>query len=295
MLVVSSEGNTESCISRREVETNLRGHHMGALIILALSLSLGASAQTSRSDFNTDGAVDFTDFLLFVEVFGTTSATHDLDGNGSVGFEDFLLFVEDFSAENTPPVSSATYRVTFESTWSASTHPSDFPQEGLAHFSPLVGATHNADAVFWASGSAATEGIKQMAEGGQTGALSGEVNTAISGGSAALVLLGLDLDPTPGSTSFTFDIDENHPLVTLVTMIAPSPDWFVGVSGVDLFEGGEWVSEVSFDLMPWDAGTDSGTSYTAEDQATNPPATIRAISGSPFSSQPLGSFTFTKE
>jgi hypothetical protein len=214
-----------------------------------------------------------------------------------VDFGDFLIFVEAFSADNAPAVSSASYRVTFESTWSESTHPTDFPQFGLAHYSRLVGATHNANAnaTFWADGEAATEGIKQMAESGQTGALNGEVNTAITSGTAAAVLLGMDLDPTPGSTSFTFDIDENHPLVTLVTMIAPSPDWFLGVSGVNLFEGGAWVDKVTVTLGPWDAGTDSGTTYVSEDQATSPPGTIREISGGPFSSQPLGTFTFEKQ
>ena len=122
-----------------------------------------------------------------------------------------------------------------------------------------------------------------MAETGQTGALGSEVGTAISAGTAGEVLLGLDVDPSPGSTSFTFDIDENHPLVTLVTMVAPSPDWFIGVADVNLYEGGEWVNEVSFSLAPWDAGTDSGTSYTAEDQATEPPSDISAIGGSPLS------------
>ena len=33
------------------------------------------------------------------------------------------------------------YQVTFARTWSAETHPQDFPL--LAHFSPVIGATHN--------------------------------------------------------------------------------------------------------------------------------------------------------
>jgi hypothetical protein len=111
----------------------------------------------------------------------------------------------------------------------------------------------------------------QMAEVGQTGALNSEVNRSISAGMSAKVLLGLDLDPTPGSTSFTFDIDENHPIVTLVIMTAPSPDWFVGVAGVNLFEGEDWASTATFTLKPWDAGTDGGSTYVLEDQATDPP------------------------
>ena len=44
-------------------------------------------------------------------------------------------------------------------------------------------------------------------------------------------------------------------------MVAPSPDWFVGVSGLPLFENGQWVEERRIDLVPWDAGTDSGTTF----------------------------------
>ena len=45
-------------------------------------------------------------------------------------------------------------------------------------------------------------------------------------------------------------------------MLGPSPDWTVGLSAEDLCtkECG-WVQRVSQDLIPWDAGTDSGVSY----------------------------------
>ncbi len=55
-----------------------------------------------RSDFNSDGNVDFTDFLFFANAFGTRDifpgyvAEADLDGDGQVAFPDFLIFVSDF-------------------------------------------------------------------------------------------------------------------------------------------------------------------------------------------------------
>ena len=54
------------------------------------------------SDFDGDGQVDITDFLLFVEVFGTQSGQenfdpkYDLDNNGIVDITDFLIFVDSF-------------------------------------------------------------------------------------------------------------------------------------------------------------------------------------------------------
>jgi hypothetical protein len=50
--------------------------------------------------------------------------------------------------------------------------------------------------------------------------------------------------------------------MSLVTMIGPSPDWFVGVSGFDLcLSNCTWMEDASFDLFPYDAGTDSGITY----------------------------------
>ena len=53
-------------------------------------------------DFDGDGAVGFTDFLLFTGKFGLSEgdagfeAKYDLDGNGMVGFSDFLIFAQGF-------------------------------------------------------------------------------------------------------------------------------------------------------------------------------------------------------
>ena len=49
-----------------------------------------------RADFNHNGSVDFADFLLFIDHYGTQTATYDLSNSGSVGFGDFLEFVSDF-------------------------------------------------------------------------------------------------------------------------------------------------------------------------------------------------------
>ncbi len=54
-------------------------------------------------DFDGDGAVGFTDFLLFTGKFGLSEgdagfdAKYDLDGNGMVGFSDFLIFAQGYN------------------------------------------------------------------------------------------------------------------------------------------------------------------------------------------------------
>ena len=55
-----------------------------------------------KPDFDGDGLVGFTDFIIFAGGFGATSGEQsynpilDLDGDGSVGFSDFLAFAQAF-------------------------------------------------------------------------------------------------------------------------------------------------------------------------------------------------------
>ena len=167
-----------------------------------------------------------------------------------------------------------------------------------AQFSPLVGGTHNASARFWSEGLAASTGIKDMAERGRTTPLDQEVEIAIAAGTAEHLLVGGGIGTSPGSVALEFEISETHPLVTLVSMIAPSPDWFVGVPALPLFENGRWVDERRIDLVPWDAGTDSGSTFASPDVVTTPPQPVSRIVTTPLSPggrvTPLGTFTFTR-
>ncbi len=180
--------------------------------------------------------------------------------------------------------------VTFDAIWSAGTHPTDFPTS--AHFSGLIGGTHNLQVVFWQPAGLASPGIKLMAETGSKTLLEGEVEDAIMAGSAASVVSGGGIGVSPGIVSVSFNIDLDFPLLTLVSMIAPSPDWFVGVHDLSLFEGTRWVEEVVLDLPPYDAGTDSGISFLSTDLPTSPPGPIAQITGHPFiGGTSLGTFT----
>ena len=102
---------------------------------------------------------------------------------------------------------------------------------------------------------------------------------------------------SPGRASVEFVIGPEHGLVTLVSMIAPSPDWFVGVHGMSLLEGGDWVAEKTVSLEPYDAGTDGGRTYKSPDADTRPRQPIRTIQDPPLSSgsvAPVGTFTFVR-
>ncbi|OZC02636.1 spondin domain-containing protein [Rubricoccus marinus] len=192
--------------------------------------------------------------------------------------------------------SSATYFVTLEATWSAQTHPDGFP--GDPHFSPLVGAVHAEGAKLWEAGGIASGGIEAMAETGSTGALHAEVDALRASGSALHVVQGGGIRVSPGSVGLELTATDTHALVTLVSMIAPSPDWFVGTEGLDLRDTeGAWRAEIRQPLYVWDAGTDSGPSYTSGDADTDPQEPIARIEAAPFvvggTLTPVGTITFT--
>ncbi len=195
-----------------------------------------------------------------------------------------------------PPAATARYSVTFEATWSPQSHPTEIPPN--PHFSGLIGGTHRAGVSFWEAGGQASEGVRLMAERGRQSPLDAEVNAAIAVGQAQHLLVGGDVPSSPGTTSLEFPVSLEYPLVTLVTMVAPSPDWFVGVSGLSLLENGTWVQERSVELYPWDAGTDSGSTYRSPDLVTAPPEPIRRLTGSPVAVSgmvpPMGRFVFRR-
>lgn len=189
--------------------------------------------------------------------------------------------------------SEATYTVTFTSTWSEATHPDGFP--GNPHFSGLVGATHTSGTRLWEVGGKATPGIEQMAETGGKSLLMAETD-ALLGTSVETTLSGGSIGTSPGSVSMTFTVTEPYAFVSLVSMLAPSPDWFVGVNGLALREGDTWHSEIVVPLNVYDSGTDSGPTYTSANDDTDPADDIVRIEESPFevgdALVPVGTFTF---
>ncbi len=187
------------------------------------------------------------------------------------------------------------YKITFDGYWSAATHPTDFP--GDAHFSPMIGMSHNSDTILFAQGALASEGIKVMAETGATNPLDEEINGIISKNKALDLFVGESFD-APGENNVEFGVDESNSRVSVVSMIAPGPDWFVGARDVNLFENGEWLDFKTVQVKAYDAGTDDGTTFTSENAATDPPFGITMIVNPPLAEEgaleSMGVFIFER-
>jgi hypothetical protein len=201
--------------------------------------------------------------------------------------------------------SDAQYQVRFVSVWDDIDFPTQFPSN--AHFSGLVGATHSEIISFWSPGDLASSGIKQVAETGRKTLFLSEINTAFNNGDVDLILNGGSIGTSPGNVSYEFSINRSHSLVTLVSMVAPSPDWFVGVHGLDLFDPNQddWVSSFTIELEVYDAGTDSGLTFRSANNQTEPREIVALLSSQTSDTdfikglqsgtlQAIGSFIFTR-
>ena len=135
-------------------------------------------------------------------------------------------------AAATPHVAQAaaqevTYQIEFEGNWTTASTPGGVV--GGAHFTTLIGAVHSGDVTFWSSGSMASPGVEEVAEVGGVATFRSEVRA--SQHTRSVIQEGVSGGGT-GRTTFTITLTPSHPRVTLLSMIGPSPDWFVGVSGV---------------------------------------------------------------
>jgi hypothetical protein len=192
---------------------------------------------------------------------------------------------------------SARYRVVFQRTWSEATHPQDFPL--LAHFSPVIGVTHDEGFELFAAGAAPTPGIEKLCEEGKHQPLDAEIHSAMEAGHVgALIETGEPIRSAPGEGVAEFEIDAAHPRVSIAAMIAPSPDWCAVAPDVSLMQDGRFVAERSVDLYAWDAGTDGATSYRAFDADMQPRGTLQP-NPSPYFTRdgaptPVGRVTFVR-
>ena len=194
-----------------------------------------------------------------------------------------------------------TFTVTIDNLWRSETH-GELPFE--AHFSWFGGATHNDQVSLWSEGELASPGMVEMAETGATFILQSEIRGEIVAGNAHSVIDQAHWFCPPGITarqcgdlSFDIEVDADFPLVTLVSMLGPSPDWFVGTDGVSLRLADQWIDQLDIDLYPYDGGTRSANVYALFGPRSSPPEPISLItteSGQLITPQLLGRMSFSR-
>ncbi len=121
------------------------------------------------------------------------------------------------------------------------------------YFTPLLISAHNADTHLFQLGESASSNLQAMAEGGNISGLAADVRTA-GGGSAENPAGGLLAPGKKTSISATFDIIPSLSRLSIVAMMLPTNDGFIGLDSKEIpTQPGTYT----FFLNGYDAGTEA--------------------------------------
>ena len=187
------------------------------------------------------------------------------------------------------------FTLVFEGKWTATSHGT---RPGGHHFTTLIGATHSSAIYLWRPGELASPGLELVAELGGTSIIETEIAAHITAGHASSqVKGGLGSGGGEARGQLTFCTSTAHPLVSLATMVAPSPDWFLGLRDEALRDMGDWISQKTINLLPYDAGTEEGSGFSLSNPATSPHRPVARVSeGALANTQvPMATITITRD
>lgn len=169
-----------------------------------------------------------------------------------------------------PPQPEAFYKITLTMNWNS-------PALGVpvnAHFTRLIGMVHSKDSFLWSQ--KATIGLEFLAEVGSNGRLNNEIDSMIAR-QKALERFGINPPAINGSIDSVFRFTTDFSCFSFASMIAPSPDWFIGINKYNLLVNNQWVTDKSVDLFVYDAGTEEGDVFGYNNLPTAPQQNVSIL------------------
>lgn len=176
----------------------------------------------------------------------------------------------------TIPFSEARYTVTVSGKWSSP----DFSVPAGAHFTTFVGMVHNSNAWLWKEGLNASPGTELLAEIGNGTILLTEIDSMITARNASSLLLFTAPATVAGNRMTSLYCNTNYQQVSFASMLGPTPDWFVGVSGINLYNNAQWIADTTVSLYAYDAGTEEGDMFGYNNPASAPQQNIHRLQAS---------------
>ena len=208
----------------------------------------------------------------------------------------FLFFSCSKKTDESPiPYSEATYRVIISMNWASPL----FSVPASAHVTPLIGIVHSKDTFLWMPGMLATAGLEDVAEIGNNAKMNAELD-AILQKNKGLSKFTLTPPAITDTVESNLNFNTDFPYVSFASMIAPSPDWFMGIHDFSLLNNKEWIADVTLNLMVYDAGTEEGNVFGYDNSETNPRQNISlltpvsVLANGNASIAPIGTIRFIK-
>lgn len=188
----------------------------------------------------------------------------------------------------------ASYILVFTGHWSPQAFPKQYPLfRPPAQWSKLIAVTHNGQFRLWQEGALASAGVQSFAEVGVTVELVKEARDARKRRAVGAMYRTAGVPNGIGHSSTEVLVQPRSSLLSLLVKVIPSPDWFVGVDSLNLCEGDQWKQEVTLDLQPFDAGTDSGFTFSSPNYPSIPKENITRIT-SQMPNHPANSFHYPR-
>ena len=147
--------------------------------------------------------------------------------------------------------------------------------EGPAHGGFPIAVTHGEHFKLWEVGNVANQCLSYLSSSGYPnnceslvagGRASGDVLANLTGHPQPTCGEPTNSNPTAGAANQTLRlrVDQAHSRLSLMYMLAPSPDWFTGLESVELCVDGTWAPQ-TIATQPYDAGIDSVATFTHVD------------------------------
>jgi len=161
------------------------------------------------------------------------------------------------------------YYCTFRGKWSKARHPADFPRNP-SYSAPVI-ISHSNGYRMWTGTEACTLGVESLAEEGFATVMTNEFNNA--GFETLMMVIGERMFNTTESQHLPpVNVTFEHPWLSTLVKLTPSPDWFVGFSDFRTisYDTETYFNRIVIQSYVWDAGTDEGQTYTALDRDLDP-------------------------
>lgn len=168
--------------------------------------------------------------------------------------------------------SEASYKLTITGLWASP----QFTLPSGAHFTALTGMVHENEAALWQEGSLASPGLEAVAEIGSQYPLLNEVDSFIAL-KKAISQINIPAPAYNGSIARTLYFNNHYSSFSFASMVAPSPDWFVGAKDIHLYRNGAWLADTTLQLRVYDAGTEEGDVFSLNNPATVPQQTVQLL------------------
>lgn len=172
----------------------------------------------------------------------------------------FIIAYCDNSVEHMGPANSQRFLITFEIKWGTPGNEEMINYPDDPHTGNMCLVVHNNKYSMFKLGEFASKGVDESASYGTNDTLIKE----ITNNGNYLTYYTAPILYTPGATQFDITVNDDYPYFSFMTMIAPSPNWFVGASNVDLIDIGNIMDYQNYMTIPiyaYDTGTDYGLEF----------------------------------